>query len=99
MSMEAANERMDLNGVETAASRDQPAKNENANEAASAADDLESALNAAMASQRWLVAVWHVSEGRLHLYREANDFPDADIGAAQRLLQDDLGVLGCRGSS
>ncbi|MGH7137272.1 MAG: hypothetical protein ACREHD_16130 [Pirellulales bacterium] len=62
----------------------------NAAPATAAAADLESALNDAIASESYVVAVWHVAEGRVHFYRETNGFPLADLPEAERLLHDDF---------
>lgn len=55
--------------------------------------DLETALNTALESQRYLIAVWHLSGGRIHLYRELGGLPRADLRAAQELLGRDLMTL------
>lgn len=52
--------------------------------------DLERALNDAVASERYVVAVWHVAHGRIHLFRETSGFPLADLSEAERLLHDDF---------
>ncbi len=54
------------------------------------ANDLETALNAALASQRYVAAVWHVADGRIHLFRETSGFPLAELSEAERLLHDDF---------
>ena len=92
--MEPNSKTDDLECVEPAKSQHNGAPDGDVSQAIGEAADLETALNEAMASERWLVAVWHISEGRLHLYREASDFPGADIEPAQRLLQEDLALLG-----
>lgn len=51
---------------------------------------LEAALNAAMASGRWLVAVWYLADGQIHLYRELDAFPFCDLPSALRLLTKDF---------
>ena len=94
MSTDVSQDQIEAECVQTAPSQASDVLAGEANPSTGQEADLETALNAAMTSQRWLVAVWHVSEGRLYLYREANDFPDADIGPAQRLLQDDLSLRG-----
>lgn len=61
--------------------------------AAVAAPGLESALNAARASQSYVIAVWHVADGRLNLYRETSGFPPTDLSEAERLLHDDFAAI------
>lgn len=56
--------------------------------------DFGSALTAAMASQRWLVAVWHIEHDQVFLFRQINGFPTSDLDVAQQLLRDDLRNLG-----
>lgn len=51
---------------------------------------LETALNAAMASGRWLVAVWYLADAQIHLYRELDAFPFCDLPGALRLLTNDF---------
>lgn len=50
----------------------------------------ESALNVAIGSGRFLLAIWHLLDGHVHLYREINDFPFCDLTIAQDLLSNDL---------
>lgn len=52
--------------------------------------NLEAALNTAMASGRWLVAVWYLADGQIHLYRELDAFPFCDLPSALRLLTNDF---------
>ena len=54
------------------------------------APDLETALNTALASPGYLIAVWHLADGRIHLFRELASFPRDDFSRAQDLLRDDL---------
>lgn len=56
--------------------------------------DLGSALTAAMASQRWLAAIWRVEHGRVYFFRQISGFPPSDFDNAHQLLQDDLRKLG-----
>lgn len=55
--------------------------------------DLEDALHAARASGRYLVAVWHVADGRLHFFRATSGFPLADLDEAERLLHGDFQTI------
>lgn len=55
---------------------------------------LEAALNTAMASGRWLVAVWYLADGQIHLYRELDAFPFCDLPSALRLLTNDFAGIG-----
>lgn len=59
-------------------------------EAAAGGENLEDALNAAMASENYLVAVWRVEDGRVYLFRESHGFPEDDFETAQVLLARDL---------
>lgn len=52
--------------------------------------DLGSALTAAMASQRWLAAIWRVEHGRVYFFRQISGFPTSDFDNALQLLHDDL---------
>lgn len=51
---------------------------------------IEAALAAAQASGRSMVAVWHVSGGKVHLHRTTDRFPRGDLGTALQLLANDL---------
>lgn len=62
-------------------------------EAEAAGESLEDALNAAMALGCYLVAVWRVENGRVHLYRELQGFPEGDLETAQDLLSSDLAAV------
>lgn len=55
--------------------------------------DLETALNTALESQRYLIAVWRLSDGRIHLYRELAGLPREDLRLAQELLDRDLATI------
>ena len=57
---------------------------------ASTFNNLEDALNAAMASDCYLVAIWRIENGIVHLYRETESFPHEDFENAQELLRRDL---------
>ena len=55
--------------------------------------DLQSALAAARTSGRYLVAVWRVADDKVHLYREIDAFPLADLPIAFDLLVNDIQPL------
>jgi hypothetical protein len=55
--------------------------------------DLEEALNSALTCGRYLVAVWRVADGKVHLYREIDGFPAADLSIALELLANDVQPL------
>lgn len=59
-------------------------------ESAAKPASLEAALNTAMASGRWLVAVWYLADAQIHLYRELYAFPFCDLPSALRLLTNDF---------
>lgn len=50
-------------------------------------------LAAAVQSGRWLFAVWHVADGRLHLERTATNFPTVDLDKSVAMLTDNLKEL------
>jgi len=52
--------------------------------------NLETSLRVAMGSRRYLVAVFHVADGRVQLYRQLDGFPHEDLPIALNLLRDDL---------
>ena len=52
--------------------------------------NLESALNVAVGSDRYMVAVFHLADGRVHLFRELNGLPLGDFTIALDLLRADL---------
>jgi hypothetical protein len=50
-------------------------------------------LAAAVQSGRWLFAVWHVADGRLHLERTAAHFPTVDLDKSVAVLSENLKEL------
>lgn len=66
-------------------------------EAPAAGVDLPAALNTAFRHGRYLVTVWHVADGRVHLFRTTNGFPHDAVPVALDLLQKDLAPLGPSG--
>ena len=54
------------------------------------ADELAAAVNEAVQTGRYMVAVWSVSAGRLRLFRQTSDFPVDDFKTAQSLLSSDI---------
>jgi hypothetical protein len=44
----------------------------------------------AKAAGKYMVAVWHVEDGKLNLFRLTNAFPFADIAEALDMLTQDL---------
>jgi hypothetical protein len=53
-------------------------------------DELTTVLEAAKAADKYMVGVWSVREGELHLFRLTNKFPLADIPEALAMLKRDL---------
>ena len=47
----------------------------------------------AKASGKWMVAIWRVSDGQLHLDRMAVNFPRGDIDAAMQLIVANVQLL------
>jgi hypothetical protein len=56
-------------------------------------DDLQRAMQQAVASGRWLIAVYRVEDGQVKLHRTARDFPPFDLDTAVRLLQENVQAL------
>jgi hypothetical protein len=54
---------------------------------------LAEALALAKGDDKYLVAIWRLSEGRVHLYRETANFPPQDLAIALGLLGGDLAPL------
>jgi hypothetical protein len=50
-------------------------------------------LATAVQSGRWLFAVWHVTDGRLHLERTAANFPTVDLDKSVAMLTENLKEL------
>ncbi|MDB5345225.1 MAG: hypothetical protein JWP89_3602 [Schlesneria sp.] len=50
-------------------------------------------LATAVQSGRWLFAVWHVADGRLHLERTATNFPTVDLDKSVAMLTENLKEL------
>jgi hypothetical protein len=50
-------------------------------------------LATAIQSGRWLFAVWHVTDGRLHLERTATNFPTVDLDKSVAMLTENLNEL------
>jgi hypothetical protein len=46
-------------------------------------------IDQAKRSGRWMVAIWRVEDGKVHLEKTRCDFPDADVPLAARLFLDD----------
>lgn len=44
----------------------------------------------AIASGSWMVAVWRVADGQVHLDRTTISFPNGDLDIAMQLLADNL---------
>lgn len=56
--------------------------------------ELRKAREAAFTSGSYLIAIWHVAEGKVHLYRQVDGFPKGDLATALDLLKADLNSHG-----
>ena len=52
--------------------------------------NLQSQLDRATESSRYMVAVWRVEDGQLKMYRVTENFPKADFDIAVEMLHRDL---------
>lgn len=55
--------------------------------------EWEEAKQKAEASGSYMLAIWYIADGRLHLFRKTQKFPDADLLLAVDLLRDNLREL------
>ncbi len=60
------------------------------NSSLAAENDAEAARLKAEASDVYMIAIWYVADGRLHLFRKTHNFPLADLCPSLRLLNDNL---------
>lgn len=53
-------------------------------------DPSLAALKTARQSGKYMVAIWHVEDGNIHLYRTTQAFPVSDFDASLNMLEGDL---------
>lgn len=56
-------------------------------------------IEAAICSGHYLIAVWRLTDNRVHLYRELRAFPESDVPVAEQLLRDDLANFAAQSTS